>query len=78
MKVSQITSANFGAAPIKILSAENKHISKLTNIVMEATSVYGQYRSGTVFYHLGKSIEIAEPAKGLAEYLKKLGIILHI
>ena len=73
MRVSQIVSTNFGGVPLKINTAENQQIRYLTNIVMEATSRYGKFRSGTVVYkHM--EIEISDPAKGLAEYLKRLGI----
>ena len=78
MRVSQINNTNFGGNPLRIIAAENKQIGNLTNIVMEATSRYGAYRSGTVLYRLGKEIEISDPAKGLAEFLQKLGIKINI
>ena len=76
MRVVGINETRFGANPLKINAKDNQGVKNLTRKIMEATSVYGQYRSGSVVYRLGKEsgIEITDPAKGLPEFLKQLGI----
>lgn len=80
MRVSQIANTNFKAKALRIYAEKNKDYKFLNNKIMELTSVYSPFRSGKVLYEekVGKFIEIYEPAKGLPEHLKELGIIFNI
>ena len=76
MRVPKITNTQIKAKSLRIYAAKNKDYKYLNNKIMEITSVYSPYKSGKVVYDgsVDSFVEIFEPAKGLADYLKKLGI----
>ena len=77
MRVTQITNTSFRANSINIVAKDNMHVKDLYLQVMKATAVESPLRSGQVVYSISgrnPGIEILNPAAGLPDYLKKIGI----